>query len=95
MSRPIKSTASSQSRTVQDVGVVGEKKNEISIDDYLLNNILLSLSPSCMLVRVFVCLVDDTRDSVVMLVLGVDVFVGVVNVVVPQPFFLSAFSTTI
>ena len=70
LSRPVKCTPSPKSRTVQDVCVVEEKKNEISIDDYLLNNTLLSfLSRSCASACVCVCAVvvdDSARDSVIL-----------------------------
>jgi hypothetical protein len=68
--RPVKCTPSLKSRTVQDVCVVEKKKNEISIDDYLLNNTLLSfLSRSCANACVCVCIVvvdDGARDSVIL-----------------------------
>lgn len=54
--RPAKCTPFQESRTVQDVICVAKKKkNEISIDDYLLNNTLLPfLSFALMRTHVFV-----------------------------------------
>jgi hypothetical protein len=50
------------------------EKNEISIDDYLLNNTLLSfLSHSCASARVCVCVVvvENARDSVILVLVVV------------------------
>jgi len=71
--RPVKRTPCPQAPMVQDVCSEGEK-NEISIDDYLLNNTLLSfLFHSCVSACVCVCVVvvNDARASVILVLLVV------------------------